>query len=319
MREYLVILVITLLLTLFLINVNKSKKNNNYPVHETFDSIDNLSGKTELTPEQIINASERTIQKSDLPVISKNIDEKLLNEFVNVQLGKSEPPAPNTYSTSAQIIGNYPEDKKEIDEKEDYIPPIKDDSAPKDYNTIMKEQKHKIYKIRTEQDLTLKNLKYELVKILKIKESVDSLKAKYGDNIEGNFKVRLNEIAKLMNDINTMDNYQWEKKLSADDKIKKLKELLGDFNLSTGELDGSNLGKIDKAVSNAKDSPLAVQEDKTKIIKFGDAALNARDAIIKRYISISNTGVKAYNLIKPLLKPEFNKIINNLLEIQKLI
>ena len=47
-------------------------------------------------------------------------------------------------------------------------------------------------------DLTLKNLKYELVKILKIKESVDSLKAKYGDNIEGNFKARLNEIAKLM-------------------------------------------------------------------------------------------------------------------------
>ena len=231
-------------------------------------------------------------------------------------MGKAEPPPPNSYSTTAKIIGNYPEEKKELDEKQEYIPPIQDDSEPRDYNTIKKEQKHKIYKKRTEQDLTLKNIKYELIKMLKVKENIHSLKFKYGENIEGNFKTRLNEIAKLMNDINTMDDYQWEKKLGPDDKVGKLTELLGDLTISGTK---QSIGKIEKAVTNAKESPLAVQEDKQKIIKFGDTALNSRDAIIKRYIEINNTGVKAYNLIKPLLKPHFNKILNNLLEIQKLI
>lgn len=314
MRQYLVILVIVLLLILFLLKVNKN--NNNIDIKESFDTLDAVAGKAELTPKEIIDSSERTIQKSDISVIDKSIDEKLLNEFVKVQLGKAEPPAPNSYSTSAKIIGNYPEEKKELDEKQEYIPPIQDDSEPKDYNTIKKEQKHKIYKKRTEQDLTLKNIKYELIKMLKIKENVHSLKFKYGDNIEGNFKARLNEIAKLMNDINTMDDYQWEKKLSAEDKVGKLTDLLGDLNLSGNK---QSVGKIEKAVTNAKESPLVVQDDKEKIIKFGDTVLNSRDDIVKRYDQINSTGVKAYNLIKPLLKPHFSKILNNLLEIQKLI
>jgi len=313
MRQYLVILVIVLLLILFLLKVNK---NNDIGIKESFDTLDVVAGKAELTPKQVIDASERTVQKSDISVINKNIDEKLLNEFVKAQLGKAEPPPPNSYSTTAKIIGNYPEEKKELDEKQEYIPSIQDDSEPRDYNTIKKEQKHKIYKKRTEQDLTLKNIKYELIKMLKVKENIHSLKFKYGENIEGNFKTRLNEIAKLMNDINTMDDYQWEKKLGLDDKVGKLTELLGDLTISGTK---QSIGKIEKAVTNAKESPLAVQEDKQKIIKFGDTALNSRDAIIKRYIEINNTGVKAYNLIKPLLKPHFNKILNNLLEIQKLI
>ena len=141
-----------------------------------------------------------------------------------------------------------------------------------------------------------------------------NLPIEYGDNIEGNFKARLNEIAKLMNDINTMDDYQWEKKLSAEDKVGKLTDLLGDLSGNK-----QSIGKIEKAVTNAKESPLVVQEDKEKIIKFGDTVLNSRDDIIKRYDQINSTGVKAYNLIKPLLKPHFSKILNNLLEIQKLI
>ena len=58
MRQYLVILVIVLLLILFLLKVNK---NNDIGIKESFDTLDVVAGKAELTPKQVIDASERTV------------------------------------------------------------------------------------------------------------------------------------------------------------------------------------------------------------------------------------------------------------------
>ena len=156
--KVLVLITTILFLLLTIIKINKES-------FLDFDSIllDSQSD-SKITKKDIIDSSSQIINKGNIPVVAKGVDDKLITQFVKKQLNKEDVSGSGSYDTNADML-TYP------------ITKTKDEVSPQkiDYDTLLSEQNNKIKTIVNRQDLTLRNLKYELTRLNHLSKSIPEI------------------------------------------------------------------------------------------------------------------------------------------------
>ena len=170
-----IIIFITLLLVILLFYSYKNR--------ETFLSLDNLSSKTKLLDNTKLLTSARNANiNQNISILGKQVDDTALTEFIKLQLGKNDGQAANSYNTKTALL-DYPTED-EVKEKEQNLPELMENKDNIDVKKLSMNQIHKINKKRIEQNTIIKNLKYELIKILDLRKDLNLLRKK--KNISSN-------------------------------------------------------------------------------------------------------------------------------------
>ena len=140
--------------------------------YENFLSLDSLVlnlKNPNINKEHILNDSKELRSNSGISLSNKNADDKLISEFIAKQLGKEDISTPDSYDTNSDML-KYP---KEDPEKKS--PPMKP-STKIDYEQIIESQTRDIKNRKDKQDLVLRNIKYELLKINEYKKPIFNIK-----------------------------------------------------------------------------------------------------------------------------------------------
>lgn len=122
---------------------------------------------SKVTEDQLINTSQKLLSKGNIPIVDKGVDDKLITNFIKRQLGKEDEATSGSYDTSTDYLV-YPTQTKKEESK----------ATPRKlgYRTILEEQNNRIKTLRHKQDLTLRSLKYELLRIQELQKSIPAIK-----------------------------------------------------------------------------------------------------------------------------------------------
>lgn len=167
----LVILIILLSLLFFI------RKEENYTNFEQV--FGDAMESSKVTQDQLINTSQRLLSKGDIPIVDKSVDDKLITNFIKRQLGKKDEPTSGSYDTSTDYLVYPTETKNEVPQVE---------HSTLKYATILEEQNNKIKTLRHKQDLTLRNLKYELLRIQELQKSIPAIERDEREMLKNNKK-----------------------------------------------------------------------------------------------------------------------------------
>lgn len=149
----------------------------NFIKSETFLSLDELASISKIGDSQKVLSSARNANiNTNISILGKQADDDALTEFIKLQLGKADGPAGNSYNTKTSLL-DYPTED-EIKEKEKEMPELKKLQQNTDIKEMSANQIHKINKKRIEQNTIIKNLKYELIKMLDLKQNLNLLRKK---------------------------------------------------------------------------------------------------------------------------------------------
>lgn len=157
-------IILLLFILIFIISTNK---------YETFVSLEKLVldlKNPKITKENILNESKQLRGNSNISLSNKNADDKLITEFIAKQLGKEEVNTPDSYDTNTDML-KYPKAKKEEPKQ---VP-----SKNINYDDKIEAQQREIKSRREQQDITLRNIKYELMKLNEYRKPIFNLKNEY--------------------------------------------------------------------------------------------------------------------------------------------
>ena len=155
------ILTIFIILLILLLKFNKS-------LYESFMSLEKLNMNLKnpnITKVDILNDAKQSRSNSSIRLTNKSADDKMISEFIIKQLGKDDPGTQSSYDTHTDML-KYPKPK---DEK--IIKP-KLESKQMDYDDVIQEQNRKIREKKEKQNLILRNINYELMKLNEFNKSV---------------------------------------------------------------------------------------------------------------------------------------------------
>lgn len=140
--------------------------------YESFVSLDSLVlnlKNPNINKEHILKESKELRSNSGISLSNKNADDKLISEFIAKQLGKEDTGTPDSYDTNSDML-KYPKEKAERE-----APPMKP-SVKVNYEEILESQARDIKNRKDKQDLLLRNIKYELLKINEYKKPIFNIK-----------------------------------------------------------------------------------------------------------------------------------------------
>ena len=147
------------------------KYNKNF---ENFISLDKLlmdiKPKTNLSKLDILNNATDMTKNANISIGGSQADDKILTEFINKQLGKEDKNVSGSYATHNDML-KYPK-----------IDSIKTKPVPSknmDYESIIEDQELTLKNKKEKQDLILRNIKYELIKLNEYKKPIEILKNEY--------------------------------------------------------------------------------------------------------------------------------------------
>ena len=120
----------------------------------------------------ILEASKNLRAKSSISLSNKNADDKLITNFISKQLGKEDKNIPGDYNTHTDML-KYPKKK----EKNTISKVISKNKM--NYEDKIEEQKQQIKTKKEKQDLILRNIKYELIKLNEYRKPIHILKKEY--------------------------------------------------------------------------------------------------------------------------------------------
>lgn len=168
------IIVILLILLSLLFLIRKNERYTNF--EQVFG---NATSSSNVTEDQLINTSQKMLSKGDIPIVDKGVDDRLITNFIKRQLGKKDDATSGSYDTSTDYLVYPPEVKTEVSHV-----------APKmlGYTTKLAEQDNKIKTLRYQQDLTLRNLKYELLRIQELQKSIPAIERDEKEMLKNNKK-----------------------------------------------------------------------------------------------------------------------------------
>ena len=158
------------LIVIFLIMLLIYKYNKNF---ENFISLDKLlldiKPKTNLSKLDILNNATDMTKNANISIGGSQVDDKILTEFINKQLGKEDAPEPNSYDTKSNMLV-YP---TPIEKKKN------NNSKKIDYEDIIEKKTSEIKSKRLKQNVILRNIKHELTKLVNYQKPISELKKNY--------------------------------------------------------------------------------------------------------------------------------------------
>lgn len=153
--------IILIILLILLLKLNKS-------LYEGFMSLEKLNMNIKnqnITKVDILNDAKQTRSNSSIRLTNKSADDKMISEFIIKQLGKDDLGTQSSYDTHTDML-KYP---KPIDEK---VVKPKLESKQMDYEDVIQDQNRKIREKKEKQNLTLRNINYELKKLNEFNKAV---------------------------------------------------------------------------------------------------------------------------------------------------
>ena len=118
----------------------------------------------------VLEDSKNISAKSSISISNKNADDQVITEFITKQLGKDDKNIPGDYNTHTDML-KYPK------KKNDPPPPVP--SKRLNYEDTIEDQKQKIKTKKEKQDLILRNIKYELIKLNEYRKPIQIIKKQY--------------------------------------------------------------------------------------------------------------------------------------------
>ena len=164
MIQLVLLLTIILIISIYYLNIEK------------FTVLENVAGKYKVNKNNLMNKAREIKHSTDANIIDKVIDDTLLTNLIEHDFDNDSPPD-NSYESKHDFISLVHQKdlgKKMIESNVDNI-----DSRSiftiEDENKLLKD---KLNKERYKQNRTLGNIKHELVKMISLKENIDSLQYK---------------------------------------------------------------------------------------------------------------------------------------------
>ena len=154
--------IIFLLICLVLLAINHTENFTNFSQVFGKASEDSLIKKDEL-----LKTTGEILNKGNIPITNNSVDDKMISEFIKKQLGKEDSPSKDSYDTTTDLLP-YPDDKPKSDE----VPPVK-----LNYESLLNEQNKQIQTITNRQNLTLRNIKYELLRLKQLQKSIPKMES----------------------------------------------------------------------------------------------------------------------------------------------
>lgn len=157
-------IILLLFILIFIIYTSRS---------ENFTSLDKLVLELQnpnITKDNVLSQSQTLRGQSSVRLSNKNADDKMITEFIAKQLGKEDTNTPGSYNTNTNML-EYP--KEEIPEKKQ----TKTENI--NYEDMIEKQERDIKNRKEMQDLTLRNIKYELMKLSEYRKPIFNIKNEY--------------------------------------------------------------------------------------------------------------------------------------------
>lgn len=161
------VLLLIILILIFLIFNHKKEK---------FTVFNNVSTKYKVDKSKIMNKARDITSSIDAPIIDKVIDDTLLTNLIEHDFDNDTPPN-DSYESKSEFLSMIRQKdlgKKMVESNVDNIDG-RSIFTIEDENKLLKD---KINKERYKQNRTLNNIKNELVKIISLKENINSLQYK---------------------------------------------------------------------------------------------------------------------------------------------
>ena len=169
MNTLLLIIVILVLTTILIKLKNKENYINFNELLVDAQSDSNVKKK------DILDNSINILSKGNIPMSNKTVDDALITNFVKKQLNRDDAIGAGSYDTNNNML-EYPKEKEK-----DAI-----DSKQMDYDTVIAQQNSEIKSISDRQDMTLKNLKYELLRLLEMNKTIPEIEVQRNKKSKSN-------------------------------------------------------------------------------------------------------------------------------------
>ena len=164
MIQVVIIFIIILIISIYYLNIEK------------FTVFNNVSTEYKVSKDKIMDSARKIKSSTNAPIIDKLIDDTLLTNLIEHDFDNDSPPD-NSYESKSEFLSLVHQKdlgKKMIDSNADGID-VRSIFTIEDENKLLKD---KLNKERYKQNRTLENIKNELVKLISLKENVDSLEYK---------------------------------------------------------------------------------------------------------------------------------------------
>ena len=155
------LVLITIIMVLSIILIKLDNKENFKNFNEILASSQNESN---IKKKDILNNSIQILSKGNIPMSNKTVDDNLITNFVKKQLNHDDAIGSGSYDTNNKML-EYPKEKQK-----NVI-----GSKQMDYDTVIAQQNTEIKTISDRQDLTLKNLKYELLRLIELNKTIPEI------------------------------------------------------------------------------------------------------------------------------------------------
>ena len=162
MKDNRLIFIIFLLVILILVSINHKEDFTDFSQVFGRASDDSLIKKDEL-----LKTTGEILNKGNIPITNNSVDDKMISEFIQKQLGKEDAPSKDSYDTTMDLLP-YPDDKP----KSDDVPPVK-----LNYESLLNQQNKQIQTLTNRQNLTLRNIKYELLRLKQLQKSIPKMES----------------------------------------------------------------------------------------------------------------------------------------------
>ena len=156
----------------------------NYKNRENFNFgklQQNVTATSGIEKNNIITTGNDILGSGSISIANKNIDDSLLTSFIKKQIGKEDGPSLGSYDTQTDYLAypNAPAVAKLPDKK-------------MDYDDVLEKQKNEISRRRNTQNLTLRNLRYELLRIKELEKTIPEIKKNSQEVLNFNNQKKLN-------------------------------------------------------------------------------------------------------------------------------
>ena len=138
---------------------------------EDFTDFSQIFGRASedslIKKDDLLKTTGKILTKGNIPITNNSVDDKMISEFIQKQLGKEDAPSKDSYDTTTDLLP-YPDDKPKSDE----VPPVK-----LNYESLLNQQNKQIQTLTNRQNLTLRNIKYELLRLKQLQKSIPKMES----------------------------------------------------------------------------------------------------------------------------------------------
>jgi len=171
------LLLITIILILSIISLKLSKRDNFLDFN---DIMLDAKSESNVKNSDVLNNTINILSKGNIPMSNKTVDDSLITNFVKKQLNQDDVIGSGSYDTNNKML-EYPKEQPG-----ESVP-----SKQIDYDTVISQQNNEIKTISNRQDLTLKNLKYELLRLIELNKTIPEIESDLKPKSKKNSKSNL--------------------------------------------------------------------------------------------------------------------------------